>query len=173
MSSLLEEMLENTVCSVVNWMITIGFELAMEKLKPHCLDNVIRNPPHWITTQPTIPEGTSLSQATVCRTRQPCSYTCCCFTKTTYLFDAQPGLSPCQGSRWLLASVVSFCLFYYAIFCAPTITQRAINRMSSVMQRAMLLVARCYWTVSHENIVVVSGIPSLALSAEERTNIYN
>lgn len=77
-----------------------------------------------------------------------------------------------QNTRRLLACVVSSRLLYGAPFWYPSITGKAMTKMSAVLARTTLRVACCYQTVSHAAAAVISGIPPLPLLAEERTMVY-
>lgn len=77
-----------------------------------------------------------------------------------------------QNTRRVLSCVVSSRLLYGAPFWYPSITAKAMAKMSTVLARTTLRVACCYRTVSHAAAAVLSGIPPLPLLAEERTKLY-
>jgi len=79
---------------------------------------------------------------------------------------------PRQRTRKVLATVVTSQLLYGAPFWFPSITKEAMRKMEVVYRRVMLRVACCYRTVSYDAVAVVTGMPSLALLAEERQKIH-
>lgn len=64
-------------------------------------------------------------------------------------------------------------LLYGAPFWFPSITSEAMRKMEAVYRRVMLRVACCYRTVSYDAAAVVSGMPPLALLAEERQKTFS
>lgn len=90
-----------------------------------------------------------------------------------HLTQILPNLrGPRQRTRKVLATVVTFRLLYGAPFWFPSITAEAMHKMEAVYRRVMLRGASCYRTVSHDAVAVVSGMPPLALLAEERQKTH-
>jgi len=177
---LLEERLEQALSDVTDWLTANGLELAIEKTEVILLTN--RNKHNRMTVQfrghhfeskkavrylgVTVDQRLHFKEHAELAAKRA-SDTC------RQLTQILPNLrGPRQRTRKVLATVVTSRLLYGAPFWFPSITAEAMYMMEAVYRRVMLRVACCYRTASYDAATVVSGMPPLALLAEERQKIH-
>lgn len=177
---LLEELLEVALGAVMDWMRDNGLELAIEKTEAIVLTN--RNKHNSMTVRCGLLSFPSVrcvkylgvlldarlhfnehGEHAAARAGEACR-------QLTRILPNLRGAK--QKTRRVLATVVTSRLLYGAPFWFPSITTKAFSKMESIYRRAMLRVACCYSTVSHEAASVITGMPPLKLLAEERVSIF-
>jgi hypothetical protein len=177
---LLEERLERALGDVVDWLTANGLELAIDKSEVILLTNrnkhnsmTVEFRGHRFESQKSVKYlGVTIDPRLHFRVHaeiaaKRASDTC------RHLTQILPNLrGPRQRTRKVLATVVTSRLLYGAPFWFPSITKEAMHKMEAVYRRVMLRVACCYRTVSYDAAAVVSGMPPLALLAEERQKTH-
>jgi len=177
---LLEERLEQALGDVADWLAANGLELAIEKSEAILLTNrnkhnrmAVEFRGHRFESKSAVkylgviidPRLHFKEHAELAAKRA--SDTC------RQLTQILPNLrGPRQRTRRVLATVVTSRLLYGAPFWFPSISAEAMHKMEAVYRRVMLRVACCYRTVSYDAAAVVSGMPPLALLAEERRKTH-